>query len=140
MSTKRLGLIAVLAVMSIGAFTVSPVFGAADADGAGEAQVIPGRVGVLFKDSVADPRATASEMARQHGFKVAHVFTAALKGFAGKGVPEGRIRALERDPRVRLVALDRTVHPRSHPGDTNIARIDYRDWNFISNTGRWGRF
>ena len=121
---KRVAVLGVLAVIGLLASLIpAAIAQGADADGAGEAQVIPGRVGVLFKDSVTDPRATANEMARQHGFQVAHVFTAALKGFAGKGVPEGRIRALERDPRVRLVALDRTVHPRSHPGDTNIARI-----------------
>ena len=50
---KRVAVLGVLAVMGLLASLIPAAIAmGADADGAGEAQVIPGRVGVLFKDSV----------------------------------------------------------------------------------------
>lgn len=50
----------------------------------------------------------ASAIARGHGVRVAHAYGSAVFGFAGR-VPEGRLNALERDPRVRYVDLDAPV-------------------------------
>ena len=138
---KVLGVLAVVGLLAslIPATIAQGASNAQDADGDGTAQVIPGRVGVLFNAGVTDPRATANEMARQHGFKVVHVFSSALKGFGAKDVPAGRIKALRNDPRVQLVALDRTVQASDHPGEVpnTIDRIDAEP-GLPANTGTGG--
>ena len=105
---KVLGVLAVVGLLAslMPATIAQGASNAQDADGDGTAQVIPGRVGVLFNDGVTDPKATAHEMAREHGFKVVHVFSSALKGFGAKDVPAGRIKALRNDPRVIPEGLD----------------------------------
>jgi len=63
---------------------------------------------VVFHDGV-EPGSAAADLAQRHGINVSHVYRYALKGFAGV-VPAGRLTALERDPRVKLVEPDLEVY------------------------------
>jgi len=58
---------------------------------------IPGQYIVVFVDGV-NPSIAANEMAGEHGLRLLHVYSHALNGFAAQ-VPEGRLQALEKDPR-----------------------------------------
>jgi len=83
---------------------------------------IPGQYIVVLLDDV-QPSAVANEIAGEHGLRLLHVYSHALNGFAAQ-VPEGRLHALEKDPRVAFVEPDRTVsithHCKgSHPKCTN---------------------
>ena len=53
-------------------------------------------------------RSQAAGIARSMGFAARHAYGAALFGFAAR-IPEGRLNALQRDPRVAYVDLDRQV-------------------------------
>ena len=68
---------------------------------------IPGQYIVVFFDGV-DPPAVANEMAGEHGLRLLHVYSHALSGFAAQ-VPEGRLNALEKDPRVATIEPDMVV-------------------------------
>ena len=73
---------------------------------------IPGQYIVVFVDGV-NPSAVANEMAGEHGLRLLHVYSHALNGFAAQ-VPEGRLQALEKDPRVAFVEADRVVSIAHH--------------------------
>ena len=73
---------------------------------------IPGQYIVVFADNV-NPLATADEMANEHGLGLLQVYRHALNGFAAR-VPEGRLKALEKDPRVAFVEADRVVSIAHH--------------------------
>jgi len=73
---------------------------------------IPGQYIVIFADGV-NPGAVANEMADEHGLRLLHIYRHALNGFAAQ-VPEGRLRALEKDPRVVFVEADRIVSIAHH--------------------------
>jgi subtilisin len=53
-------------------------------------------------------RSQAAGIARNMGFAARHAYGTALFGFAAR-IPEGRLNALQRDPRVAYVDLDRQV-------------------------------
>ena len=67
------------------------------------AQVIPGQYIIKLKAGY-DPLGVAAA----HGVRAQQVYDTAVLGFAG-AVPAGRLRALQRDPRVELVEPDRQV-------------------------------
>ena len=73
---------------------------------------IPGQYIVVFVDGV-NPTALADEMAGEHGLGLLHIYSHALNGFAAR-VPEGRLQALEHDPRVAYVEADRVVSIAHH--------------------------
>lgn len=60
---------------------------------------------VVLRDSVKDPGRVATEHARDYKAKVSTVYSHALKGYAASMTP-GKVKALERDPRVAYVELD----------------------------------
>ncbi len=66
---------------------------------------VPGQYIIVLYDDVTNVRGTASEMGRAHGLGIQFIYTSALKGFAAT-VPEGRLNALERDPRIAYVEQD----------------------------------
>jgi subtilisin family serine protease len=67
---------------------------------------VPGQYIIVLNDDVTNVRGAASEMGRAHGLGVQFIYTSALKGFSAQ-VPEGRLNALERDPRVAYVEQDK---------------------------------
>ncbi len=66
---------------------------------------VPGQYIIVLNDDVTNVRGAAAEMARTHGLGVQFIYTSALKGFAAT-VPEGRLNALERDPRIDYIEQD----------------------------------
>ena len=66
---------------------------------------VPGQYIIVFNDDVTNVRGAASEMGRAHGLGLQFIYTSAIKGFAAR-VPEGRLNALERDPRIAYIEQD----------------------------------
>src|SRR5436309_3476634 len=66
--------------------------------------------------------ARGEEVAQQHGFVARHHYKHALNGFAGH-IPEGRLRALQSDPRVEFIEQDIEVHALGQTVPTGIRRI-----------------
>lgn len=65
----------------------------------------------------------ASEMAKLHSLKIAHVFDHALNGFAAH-VPPERLKDLENDSRIASVVQDHYVYADAQTLPTGINRID----------------
>lgn len=76
---------------------------------------------IVFKDTV-DVKAAVPAVARAYGLQVGYVYEHALKGFSA-AVPEGRLAALENNPRVAYVVKDfvRSINAQTIP--TGIERI-----------------
>jgi subtilisin len=81
-----------------------------------------GRYIVVFHDSV-DPDSASSELGKEHGIGVGHIYRYALKGFSGF-VPAGRLAALKADHRVKLVEPDLKAHIAEQTLPTGVDRID----------------
>lgn len=99
MKTNRLIFIAISVfgiIISASAYAAAPV----------NTQV-PGHY-IITLTAQANPAAVANEMALRHGLMVRHVYRHAITGFAAK-VPEGRLKALARDPRVIRITADSFV-------------------------------
>lgn len=84
--------------------------------------VVPGQYIIVLQDTVANPAAVASDLARIHGLGVRSVYAHALKGFSAQ-VPDGRLNALGRDPRVKYIEADQTVQAYGQTIPTGIRRI-----------------
>jgi len=84
--------------------------------------VIPGYYIIVLRDTVADPAAVATELARVHGLGLGHVYSHALKGFSAQ-VPASRLNALGRDPRVQFIEADQTARTFAQTTPTGIRRI-----------------
>lgn len=76
---------------------------------------------IVFKDTV-DPTAEAQGLAKAYGLQTGFIYQHALKGMSAM-VPEGRLTALQHDPRVAYVVEDfeRSVSAQTTP--TGIQRI-----------------
>src|SRR5205809_1010426 len=79
--------------------------------------VIPGAYIVVLK-----PTVRGEEVAHQHGLAARHQFKHALNGFAGH-IPEGRLNALQNDPRVEFIEQDIEMTALSQTVPTGIRRI-----------------
>ncbi|HWH32674.1 MAG TPA: S8 family serine peptidase [Egibacteraceae bacterium] len=67
-------------------------------------------------------KARAAQVAREHGVRATQAYGTALFGFAA-AVPEGRLRALAADPRVRHVERDGAVRAFGEVAPWGVARI-----------------
>jgi subtilisin len=107
----QLSTILILAVIAAITFTAAPSQAATSA----KPYII------VLKDSV-DVPASVPAMAQAYGLQPGFVYQHALKGFSAQ-VPDGRLVALQKDPRVAYVVEDfvRTVDAQSMP--TGIQRI-----------------
>jgi hypothetical protein len=98
------------------AFTILLFFGLTSIAHAGNGEIrkrsraIRDRYIVVLEDTVGKHQArdAASALANEHGATVRTVWTSALKGFVVT-MPEGRARAMSRDPRVRFIEEDAEV-------------------------------
>jgi subtilisin len=79
---------------------------------------------VVVLDAPPSARAAAEAVAtaRDHGVATTYVYEHALAGFAG-AVPEGRLRALQRDPRVVSVERDLEVSVVGQTVPTGVQRV-----------------
>ncbi len=78
---------------------------------------------VVLEPGVRDVGRAASAIEREYGADVSHVYAQVLHGFAAS-VPDGRLGALRRDARTRLVELDGVVHAAAETAPTGVRRID----------------
>ena len=88
MNAKNRGLIGILVLVLIVAFSASPAFAAKGGVGQGVATHI-----IVFNDGV-DAGAATAALARAHGLGVTNVYRHALSGAAAV-VPPGRLHALD---------------------------------------------
>jgi subtilisin family serine protease len=86
---------------------------APESSAAAQEEFIPGQYIVVFKDDVGNPTRLANEIARANGLTLRHTYRYALRGFSAV-VPEGRLAALERHPRVKSVRPNRLYHIDTH--------------------------
>ena len=77
---------------------------------------------IVYRPDVDAPGASA-DLARKNGLEIDAVYRYALNGAAAV-VPPGRLRALERDPRVLYVEENQLVHAYSQALPTGVDRID----------------
>lgn len=94
----------------------------------GKSEPIPGRYIVVFKNSVANPRAEADDAVRTAGGRRGLTFTRALKGFSAE-LSEVGVEKLRRDPRVDYIEQDRTISLNITQGSATwgLDRIDQVD-------------
>ncbi len=78
---------------------------------------IPGEYIVVLK-----PGARGEEVSQEHGVAARHQYKHALNGFAGH-IPEGRLNALQNDPRVEFIEQDIAVQAFSQTIPSGIRRI-----------------
>ncbi len=71
---------------------------------------------------VLKPPARGEEVAQQYGLAACHQFKHALNGFAGP-IPEGRLNALQKDPRVEFIEQDIQVNALGQVVPPGIRRI-----------------
>jgi len=77
---------------------------------------------VVLEDSVKHPRAVAETQAEEADGEVGLVYRSALKGYSAT-LPKDEVEALEEDPRVDYVTLDRKVKLFAQTTPTGISRI-----------------
>ncbi|MEK7561199.1 MAG: S8 family peptidase [Patescibacteria group bacterium] len=94
---------------------------------------IPGHYIVVLKDGVSADNA-ADDLSRAHGLGVSHIYRHALKGFSAV-VPDGRLDALKRDPRVAFISEDREVTVFADTVPTGINRVDAEQTATHTNKG-----
>src|SRR5438874_3457700 len=68
------------------------------------------------------PSARGEEVAQEHGVAARHHYKHALNGFAGH-IPEGRLNALRKDPRVEFIEQDIAVQAFGQIVPTGVRRI-----------------
>ena len=78
---------------------------------------------VVLKDDVADVPAVAADHARAHGVGLRYIYTHALKGYSAV-IPPQHLAAVEGDPRVLFVSVDRPVSTFAQTTPTGISRIE----------------
>jgi len=83
----------------------------------GHSQNIPGEYIVLLK-----PGNDPAEVANAHSVGARHTYSSALNGFAAS-IPDGRLRALQNDPRVELVEPDQQILAFAQIVPTGVRRI-----------------
>ncbi len=76
---------------------------------------------IVFKDTV-DPTGAAQGLAKAYGLQAGFIYQHALKGMSAV-IPEGRLNALQHDPRVSYVVADMERHIDTQTMPTGIQRI-----------------
>jgi hypothetical protein len=106
--------IMVIITFLLGLVSPGPVFAAANPVGSPYI--------IVFKNTVAEPTAAAQGVANAYGLQPGFIYQHALKGMSAL-VPDGRLVALQHDPRVAYVVedMERSIDVQSMP--TGIQRI-----------------
>ena len=113
---SSLHLAAILVVSFSGVASAAP-------PGPSTAETLVGRYIVVFNNAVTDPAAAANDLTRAHGLGVLHHYEHALRGFAAT-IPDGRLAAVQADPRVLYVSADRPVWAIAQTLPTGVDRIE----------------
>jgi aqualysin 1 len=118
---------ATLAILFASGVSAQPAGGPA-ARAFGESRPITDRYIVVFKNSVANPRAEADDAVRRVGGQRRHTFSRALKGFSATMSAEAAQR-LRSDPAVDYVEQDQTISLSAvqSPATWGLDRIDQAD-------------
>ncbi len=106
----------VITIISIGIMGVIPSQAAS--------QTIPGQYIVILHDDIPNPQSVANDMAKEHGFKVSHVFSSAIKGFTIQVQNDNALNKIQRNPNVSFIEQDQLVEAFSQIIPTGINRID----------------
>jgi subtilisin len=102
----------VLAVVAVLTVSVALFSGPAAAPILADSDVVPGHYIIQLAPNQ-NAAAVANDMAQNQGLGVSHVYGHAFNGFAA-AVPDGRLNALQNDPRVLTVVEDRVVSIAHH--------------------------
>jgi subtilisin len=95
---------------------------AAPADSLGATITTPSVV--VFKDTVSDPAAAASDEGKTYGFSPTMIYRSALRGYAA-ALPSAAISALQaNDPRVSFIAPDQSFAAAAQTLPKGVNRID----------------
>jgi len=108
-------------------FTITLLFCAASAT----AQVIPNQYIVVLNNNTANPGNSAKALSNQHGGKVGHLYTHAIKGFSFHG-SAAAVQAISHNPNVAYVEADLQAHAIAQTLVTGIERIK-ADLNLTAN-------
>jgi subtilisin len=107
---------------------------------------VPGQYIIVLNDTES-AAAVATDMANTYGFRILHVYDAALNGFAASRVSVNHLNALARDGRIRYIEPDRYVSldpslagpaidaPEAQSIPTGILRIDGELSSTVSGNG-----
>ena len=87
-------------------------------------QIIPGQYIVVLNDNVPNPQSVANDMAKEHGFKVSHVFNNAINGFTIQIQNNNALNNIQRNPNVSFIEQDMVVEAFLQVIPTGIDRID----------------
>ena len=104
-SLRHLRIIAFTAVIAL--FSLA-VFSQTAVDSAASGDQIPGHYIVKLQSHI-NPQAASQALASTHGLGVGHVYSHALNGFAAQ-IPQGRLNALQNDPRVISIVPDEVLY------------------------------
>lgn len=102
---------------------------------AGQNQV-PDEYIVVFKESVRDVPAVASEMARAHGLALGFVYQHAVKGYSAT-IPAARLAAVRSDARVAYVEPDQVITLAPKPGGGVSTQAQTVPWG-VTRVGGFG--
>ena len=125
---KQITIVVMMAVLLLAALAASPVAGAAGGQDGPLATHI-----IVFNDGVDAPGA-ANSLAKAHGLKVNNVYSHALSGMAAV-VPDGRLKALAKDPRVAFVEANQVVKAFDLPTGIDRANAELNTIAAINNDG-----
>ncbi len=124
--------VGILAIFVLALFTAQTNLSVAQANDRSNDK-IPGQYIVVLKDNVTDSDAVTEDLVRGNGLGLLHKYGSAIKGFAAT-IPEARLQAISRDPRVQFISKDYLVSTTGKPGDvvtqaiqippTGVKRID----------------
>ncbi len=87
-------------------------------------QNIPGQYIVVLNDNTSNPQSVANDMAKEHGFKVSHVFNNAIQGFTIQVQNDNVLNKIQRNPNVSFIEQDQIVEAFLQVVPTGIDRID----------------
>lgn len=109
---KQISMVVLVCLLSLGLSGVAQTEAASTAGTEGDYVVV-------LKDNVPDADLAATELAGKHKFALEHVYSKAVKGFAGH-VSKSELKQLSADPRVAFVTEDRVVEAFAKPSSPQI--------------------
>lgn len=97
-----------------------------------ESHKIPGQFIIVLNDNVPNSQSVANDMAKEHGFKVSHVFSHAINGFTIEIQNDQMLEGIKNNPNVSFIEQDQVIESFLQVLPTGIDRID-ADLGFTNN-------
>lgn len=125
MSLVRKSKFAPLVALAAACLLAFALFNATARPALAHGDAVPGQY-IIVLDGKENAAAVANEMASNYGFRILHVYDAAINGFAASRVPANRLESLESDSRVLFIEQDRYVSldPSLGTADNQIEAIE----------------